>query len=141
MFLVISEQLIFATFCYENIVNFQLEPGVPLPSPNQLKRKILIKNKRLKPEVEKSKYDYFIGIYVCGQSFSCESKCRTQRMISNDLLTLTFTAQLEMFMKGQDAPITEEDMAVEDPDVSLTNVEGEEGPLQGNLLTSALEIA
>ena len=34
---------------------FQLEPGIPLPSPNQLKRKILIKNKRLKPEVEKSK--------------------------------------------------------------------------------------
>uniref|UniRef100_A0A452TPR6 1-phosphatidylinositol 4,5-bisphosphate phosphodiesterase n=1 Tax=Ursus maritimus TaxID=29073 RepID=A0A452TPR6_URSMA len=32
-----------------------LEPGRPLPSPNDLKRKILIKNKRLKPEVEKSK--------------------------------------------------------------------------------------
>ncbi|EPQ12961.1 1-phosphatidylinositol-4,5-bisphosphate phosphodiesterase beta-4 [Myotis brandtii] len=29
-----------------------LEPGRPLPSPNDLKRKILIKNKRLKPEVE-----------------------------------------------------------------------------------------
>ena len=25
---------------------FQLEPGVPLPSPNQLKRKIIIKNKK-----------------------------------------------------------------------------------------------
>jgi len=33
----------------------QLEAGVPLPSPNQLKRKILIKNKRLKPDVEKRK--------------------------------------------------------------------------------------
>jgi hypothetical protein len=32
-----------------------LEAGVPLPSPNQLKRKILIKNKRLKADVEKSK--------------------------------------------------------------------------------------
>ena len=31
----------------------QLEAGIPLPSPNQLKRKILIKNKRLKPDVEK----------------------------------------------------------------------------------------
>ncbi|KAF8789782.1 1-phosphatidylinositol 4 like protein [Argiope bruennichi] len=31
------------------------EPGQPLPSPNDLKRKILIKNKRLKPEVEKQK--------------------------------------------------------------------------------------
>ncbi|XP_037837449.1 1-phosphatidylinositol 4,5-bisphosphate phosphodiesterase beta-4 isoform X3 [Kryptolebias marmoratus] len=32
--------------------NYSLEPGRPLPSPNDLKRKILIKNKRLKPEVE-----------------------------------------------------------------------------------------
>lgn len=31
----------------------QLEPNVPMPTPNHIKRKILIKNKRLKPEVEK----------------------------------------------------------------------------------------
>ncbi|XP_013772515.1 1-phosphatidylinositol 4,5-bisphosphate phosphodiesterase-like [Limulus polyphemus] len=37
----------------EPLPEFPLEPGVPLPSPNDLKRKILIKNKRLKPEVEK----------------------------------------------------------------------------------------
>ncbi|PNF37945.1 hypothetical protein B7P43_G02380, partial [Cryptotermes secundus] len=37
-----------------------LEPGVPLPSPNQLKRKILIKNKRLKPDVEKAELDLFM---------------------------------------------------------------------------------
>ncbi|KAJ8308545.1 hypothetical protein KUTeg_013419 [Tegillarca granosa] len=37
-----------------------LEPGVPLPSPNQLKRKILIKNKRLKPEVEKKNLEAFL---------------------------------------------------------------------------------
>ncbi|BFZ07040.1 hypothetical protein BsWGS_10079 [Bradybaena similaris] len=36
-----------------------LEPGVPLPSPNQLKYKILIKNKRLKPEVEKQQLEWF----------------------------------------------------------------------------------
>lgn len=34
----------------------QIESGRPLPSPNELKRKILIKNKRLKPEVEQSKH-------------------------------------------------------------------------------------
>ena len=38
----------------------QLEPGVPLPSPNQLLRKILIKNKRLKPEVEKRQLEIFL---------------------------------------------------------------------------------
>uniref|UniRef100_T1JJX1 Phosphoinositide phospholipase C n=1 Tax=Strigamia maritima TaxID=126957 RepID=T1JJX1_STRMM len=37
-----------------------LEPGVPLPSPNQLKRKILIKNKRLKPEMEKQELELFL---------------------------------------------------------------------------------
>ncbi|ESO09820.1 hypothetical protein HELRODRAFT_92027 [Helobdella robusta] len=36
-----------------------LEPGVPLPSPNSLKRKILIKNKRLKPDVEKVQLEMF----------------------------------------------------------------------------------
>ncbi|XP_076442610.1 1-phosphatidylinositol 4,5-bisphosphate phosphodiesterase beta-4-like isoform X2 [Babylonia areolata] len=36
-----------------------LEAGIPLPSPNQLKRKILIKNKRLKPEVEKRQLELF----------------------------------------------------------------------------------
>ena len=38
-----------------DFVCLQLEPGMALPSPNQLKRKILIKNKRLKPDVEKRK--------------------------------------------------------------------------------------
>ncbi|GBL97838.1 hypothetical protein AVEN_175635-1, partial [Araneus ventricosus] len=38
----------------EPIPGFPLhEPGQLLPSPIELKRKILIKNKRLKPEVEK----------------------------------------------------------------------------------------
>ncbi|XP_072145268.1 1-phosphatidylinositol 4,5-bisphosphate phosphodiesterase [Dermacentor andersoni] len=37
----------------EPLPSYPLEPAVPLPSPNDLKRKILIKNKRLKPEDEK----------------------------------------------------------------------------------------
>ncbi|XP_022090520.1 1-phosphatidylinositol 4,5-bisphosphate phosphodiesterase beta-4-like isoform X8 [Acanthaster planci] len=37
----------------EPLPDHPLEAGTPLPSPNKLKRKILIKNKRLKPEVEK----------------------------------------------------------------------------------------
>ncbi|XP_072218426.1 1-phosphatidylinositol 4,5-bisphosphate phosphodiesterase beta-4-like isoform X1 [Leuresthes tenuis] len=39
--------------------NYQMEPGRPLPSPNELKRKILIKNKRLKPEVEQKQLEAF----------------------------------------------------------------------------------
>ncbi|RWS01465.1 1-phosphatidylinositol 4:5-bisphosphate phosphodiesterase-like protein, partial [Dinothrombium tinctorium] len=37
----------------EPLPQYPMEPGVVLPSPNDLKRKIVIKNKRLKPEVEK----------------------------------------------------------------------------------------
>ncbi|KAJ4442011.1 hypothetical protein ANN_11875 [Periplaneta americana] len=44
----------------EPLSDSPLEPGAPLPSPNQLKRKILIKNKRLKPEVEKAELDLFM---------------------------------------------------------------------------------
>ncbi|CAH1793119.1 unnamed protein product, partial [Owenia fusiformis] len=46
------------------IAGHNLEPGVPLPSPSQLKRKILIKNKRLKPEVEKRQLE----LYMKGQT-------------------------------------------------------------------------
>ena len=46
-----------------HLQRLQLEPGAPLPSPNQLRRKILIKNKRLKPEVEKQELE----LYMKGQ--------------------------------------------------------------------------
>ncbi|GMS80830.1 hypothetical protein PENTCL1PPCAC_3005 [Pristionchus entomophagus] len=39
---------------------YPLEPGIVLPSPNKLKRKILIKNKRLKPEIEKHQLEQFL---------------------------------------------------------------------------------
>ncbi|XP_063828757.1 1-phosphatidylinositol 4,5-bisphosphate phosphodiesterase isoform X1 [Ostrinia nubilalis] len=43
----------------EALPDHPLEPGVPLPPPSLLKRKILIKNKRLKPEVEKQELELF----------------------------------------------------------------------------------
>ncbi|XP_075977226.1 no receptor potential A isoform X1 [Anticarsia gemmatalis] len=43
----------------EPLSEHPLEPGVPLPPPSALKRKILIKNKRLKPEVEKQELELF----------------------------------------------------------------------------------
>lgn len=41
------------------LTKMKLEKGVPLPSPNQLKRKILIKNKRLEKDVEKTELELF----------------------------------------------------------------------------------
>lgn len=40
--------------------DYPLEPGVQLPSPNRLKRKILIKNKRLKADIEKLQMEQFL---------------------------------------------------------------------------------
>ncbi|XP_043287607.1 1-phosphatidylinositol 4,5-bisphosphate phosphodiesterase-like isoform X2 [Venturia canescens] len=43
----------------EPLKEYPLEAGVPLPPPSMLKRKILIKNKRLKSEVEKRELELF----------------------------------------------------------------------------------
>ncbi|XP_044731341.1 1-phosphatidylinositol 4,5-bisphosphate phosphodiesterase isoform X2 [Chrysoperla carnea] len=43
----------------EPLPDYPLEPGAVLPPPSLLKRKILIKNKRLKPEVEKQELEMF----------------------------------------------------------------------------------
>ncbi|CAB3397660.1 unnamed protein product [Caenorhabditis bovis] len=40
--------------------DYALEPGVPLPSPNRLRRKILIKNKRLKADIERHQLEQFL---------------------------------------------------------------------------------
>ncbi|XP_020283715.1 1-phosphatidylinositol 4,5-bisphosphate phosphodiesterase-like [Pseudomyrmex gracilis] len=45
----------------EPLKDYPLEPGSPLPPPSALKRKILIKNKRLKPEVEKVELELFLA--------------------------------------------------------------------------------
>uniref|UniRef100_A0A2K5BXT9 1-phosphatidylinositol 4,5-bisphosphate phosphodiesterase n=1 Tax=Aotus nancymaae TaxID=37293 RepID=A0A2K5BXT9_AOTNA len=47
-----------------------LEPGRSLPSPNDLKRKILIKNKRLKPEVEKKQLEALRSMMEAGEAAS-----------------------------------------------------------------------
>ncbi|GAB0187755.1 1-phosphatidylinositol 4,5-bisphosphate phosphodiesterase beta-4 [Grus japonensis] len=45
-----------------------LDAGKALPSPNDLKRKILIKNKRLKPEVEKKQLDALKKMMEAGET-------------------------------------------------------------------------
>ncbi|XP_064196852.1 1-phosphatidylinositol 4,5-bisphosphate phosphodiesterase beta-4-like isoform X2 [Anguilla rostrata] len=49
---------------------FPIESGRPLPSPTDLKRKILIKNKRLKPEVEQKQLESFKKHMEAGESSS-----------------------------------------------------------------------
>lgn len=64
-----SNQLKMAKYCMEilgdmllskPLDDYPLEPGVQLPSPNRLKHKILIKNKRLKADIEKLQMEQFL---------------------------------------------------------------------------------
>lgn len=46
--------------CKTPLPESPLQPGIKLPSPNQLSRKIIIKNKRLRPEFEKQELEIFL---------------------------------------------------------------------------------
>lgn len=59
----------------KSLDSWPLEPGMPLPPPNALKNKILLKNKRLKPEVEQQQLELFLK----GQEFSTEGEEQNQQ--------------------------------------------------------------
>ena len=52
-----------------------MKKGVAMPSPNQLKRKILLKHKRLKMDVEKAEMELFLKV---------NSKIKTQFLSSSE---------------------------------------------------------
>nr|DBA27114.1 TPA: hypothetical protein GDO54_011290 [Pyxicephalus adspersus] len=66
-----------------------LEPGRPLPSPNDLKRKILIKNKRLKPEAEKKQLEALKSMMESGETVAPVS------ILEDDIEEETENADLE----------------------------------------------
>lgn len=64
----------------------QLEPGVLLPPPSMLKRKIIIKNKRLKPEVEKVELDLFKqGEFVIGEEEKEDASAMIKEVVNHYL--------------------------------------------------------
>ncbi|CAH1173795.1 unnamed protein product [Phaedon cochleariae] len=70
----------------EFIDDYPLEPGVPLPPPCALKRKILIKNKRLKPEVEKHELELFRqGQFVIEDEEKEDANASADRLIPPDI--------------------------------------------------------
>ncbi len=85
------------TLMYQLWSLWQIESGRQLPSPNDLKRKILIKNKRLKPEVEQSMYKTqpvkFNFIFILSSYYDLFNKC----------VCLCHTEQLEAFKKHMEA--------------------------------------
>ena len=68
-----------------------MKKGVAMPSPNQLKRKILLKHKRLKADVEKTEMELFL-------------KVRTSK--SNLTQTITLTTMVRVLSKLTTQPKT-----------------------------------
>ncbi|XP_023030039.1 no receptor potential A isoform X1 [Leptinotarsa decemlineata] len=70
----------------EPLEEYPLEPGCPLPPPCALKRKILIKNKRLKPEVEKEELELFRqGDFVIEDEEKEDANASADRPVPPDL--------------------------------------------------------
>ncbi|XP_018563838.1 1-phosphatidylinositol 4,5-bisphosphate phosphodiesterase isoform X1 [Anoplophora glabripennis] len=70
----------------EPLEDYPLEAGAPLPPPSSLKRKILIKNKRLKPEVEKNELELFRqGQFVIEDEEKEDANASADRPIPPDI--------------------------------------------------------
>ncbi|CAK5009462.1 unnamed protein product [Meloidogyne enterolobii] len=101
-----SNQLKMAKYCLEifdemlltgPIKGHELEPGIPLPSPSQLKRKILIKNKRLKPEDEQRQMEQFRreGRLLDEEDEQSESAIEQKGNVGSEAETTTTTTNID----------------------------------------------
>ena len=59
----------------------QMKKGVAMPSPNQLKRKILLKHKRLKIDVEKTELELFLKVIIKDQKTNKTERQRDWRWL------------------------------------------------------------
>ncbi|XP_066141022.1 1-phosphatidylinositol 4,5-bisphosphate phosphodiesterase isoform X1 [Euwallacea fornicatus] len=90
-----TQQLKLARYCEEifgdlllkePLEDYPLVKGAPLPPPSCLKRKILIKNKRLKPDVEKKELELFRrGELVIEDEEKEDANASTERLIPTDI--------------------------------------------------------
>ncbi|XP_032458176.1 1-phosphatidylinositol 4,5-bisphosphate phosphodiesterase isoform X5 [Nasonia vitripennis] len=114
----------------EPLKDYPLEPGVPLPPPSALKRKILIKNKRLKLEVEKQELELFKqGQFVIEDDFKEDASApptitpiveqqSVKDDVANDPVAAVATGQLKLSQQGESLELA----AVQPYTGSTTNV-------------------
>uniref|UniRef100_H2ZUJ3 Phosphoinositide phospholipase C n=1 Tax=Latimeria chalumnae TaxID=7897 RepID=H2ZUJ3_LATCH len=115
------QQLTMAKYCEEifgdlllkqSLENYPLEPSRPLPSPNDLKRKILIKNKRLKPEVEKKQLETFKRVMETGETAAPANILEDEEEIENVDCSeskhnhVAFNSEIRIFDLGTKEPFT-----------------------------------
>uniref|UniRef100_A0ABD2X7B9 1-phosphatidylinositol 4,5-bisphosphate phosphodiesterase n=1 Tax=Trichogramma kaykai TaxID=54128 RepID=A0ABD2X7B9_9HYME len=100
----------------EPLKEYPLEPGAPLPPPSALKRKILIKNKRLKLEVEKQELELFKqGQFVIEDDFKEDASApptvtpiveQQSDDVVNDPVAAVATGQLKLSQQGESLELT-----------------------------------
>ncbi|KAJ8667031.1 hypothetical protein QAD02_008693 [Eretmocerus hayati] len=100
----------------EPLKEYPLEPGLPLPPPSALKRKILIKNKRLKPEVEKQELELFKqGQFVIEDDFKEDASApptvtpiveQQSDDVVNDPVAAVATGQLKLSQQSESLELT-----------------------------------
>lgn len=90
----------------EQLPDFPLEPGAALPPPSALKRKILIKNKRLKPEVEKQELELFLqGEFVIEDDVKEDAGAVPDKKPEEILAAAAVAAQSQDGGEAEAAPI------------------------------------
>ena len=81
----------------------EMEPGRPLPSPRDLRRKILIKNRRMKPEAEQSEFNDHVKMNLASNRVKhCHRKCfHVEGLItsSKEGFVLLLLCNAEQYMK------------------------------------------
>ncbi|XP_053344485.1 1-phosphatidylinositol 4,5-bisphosphate phosphodiesterase beta-4-like isoform X2 [Clarias gariepinus] len=79
-----------------------IEPGRALPSPNDLKRKILIKNKRLKPEVEQKQLESFKRHMEAGEISVQAGEDDNEEDIENDSKDINSEAKTRNIISSEE---------------------------------------
>ena len=76
-------------YMFEDILySTQLEEGKPLPSPQVLKGRIIIKNKKLKPEQEQDDGEFPTAEVLPQQNVMLDAKCNINPLLTQSASTV-----------------------------------------------------
>ncbi|KAJ8922881.1 hypothetical protein NQ315_007916 [Exocentrus adspersus] len=91
----------------EPLDDYPLDQSIPLPPPSYLKKKILIKNKRLKPEVEKQELELFRqGQFVIEDEEKEDANASADRPIPPDISVEAPAAEVSLGDGDTVVPVT-----------------------------------
>ena len=78
-----------------------MKKGVAMPSPNQLKRKVLLKHKRLKADVEKTEMELFLKVRTSKSNLTQTIMLTTMVRVLSKLMTQPKTRMLQLLRRSR----------------------------------------